>query len=246
MIGAAATARPVLVASFTPAAVERGLSAAAVVKEAAQVIGGGGGGRARWRRPAARDAREARPGARRRARGRSRRSSARRLDARAGARLRQRPLWLRDQRPDAGRSRRRWMRSPHPAPKPGWRAIARAGRASSAGRARCVVGLPVSLSGEEGPQAAEARELRRAAAPSASTCRSRPTTSASRPAVAKRTPGRTLGGLARGGAPAARASIAERGQQRRGPPAHAPARGRGRWSLAAGRLACRAVPAVRR
>ena len=37
--------RPVLVASFSPAAVERGLSAAAVVKEAAKVMGGGGGGR---------------------------------------------------------------------------------------------------------------------------------------------------------------------------------------------------------
>jgi alanyl-tRNA synthetase len=37
--------RPVLIASFTPSAVERGLSAAAVVKEAAQVMGGGGGGR---------------------------------------------------------------------------------------------------------------------------------------------------------------------------------------------------------
>ncbi len=44
VIGMAAE-RPVLVASFTPSAVERGLSAATVVKEAAQVIGGGGGGR---------------------------------------------------------------------------------------------------------------------------------------------------------------------------------------------------------
>ena len=41
----AADERPVLVAAFTPAAVERGLSAAAIVKEAAQVMGGGGGGR---------------------------------------------------------------------------------------------------------------------------------------------------------------------------------------------------------
>jgi alanyl-tRNA synthetase len=45
VIGAAGNGRPVLVASFTPSAVERGLSAAAVVKEAAQVMGGGGGGR---------------------------------------------------------------------------------------------------------------------------------------------------------------------------------------------------------
>jgi alanyl-tRNA synthetase len=41
----AADERPVLVATFTPSAVERGLSAAAIVKEAAQVMGGGGGGR---------------------------------------------------------------------------------------------------------------------------------------------------------------------------------------------------------
>ena len=40
-----ADGRPQLVASFTAAAVERGLSAADVVKEAAAVMGGGGGGR---------------------------------------------------------------------------------------------------------------------------------------------------------------------------------------------------------
>jgi alanyl-tRNA synthetase len=45
VVGAATDGKPMLVASFTPAAVERGLSAAAVVKEAAQVMGGGGGGR---------------------------------------------------------------------------------------------------------------------------------------------------------------------------------------------------------
>ncbi len=45
VVGAAGNGRPVLVASFTPSAVDRGLSAAAVVKEAAQVMGGGGGGR---------------------------------------------------------------------------------------------------------------------------------------------------------------------------------------------------------
>ena len=44
VVGAAGE-RPVLIASFTSSAVERGLSAAAVVKEAAQVMGGGGGGR---------------------------------------------------------------------------------------------------------------------------------------------------------------------------------------------------------
>ena len=45
VLGSTGNGRPVLVASFTPAAVERGLSAAAVVKEAARVMGGGGGGR---------------------------------------------------------------------------------------------------------------------------------------------------------------------------------------------------------
>jgi alanyl-tRNA synthetase len=45
VVGAATDGKPMLVASFTPSAVARGLSAAAVVKEAAEVIGGGGGGR---------------------------------------------------------------------------------------------------------------------------------------------------------------------------------------------------------
>jgi alanyl-tRNA synthetase len=45
VLGAAADGRATLVASFTRGAVERGLSAAAVIREAASVIGGGGGGR---------------------------------------------------------------------------------------------------------------------------------------------------------------------------------------------------------
>jgi alanyl-tRNA synthetase len=45
VLGAAENGRPTLVASFTGAAVARGLSAAAVVKDAARVMGGGGGGR---------------------------------------------------------------------------------------------------------------------------------------------------------------------------------------------------------
>ena len=56
VLGAAGNGRPVLVASFTPAAVERGLSAAAVVKEAAQVMGGGGGGRDTMAQAGGRDA----------------------------------------------------------------------------------------------------------------------------------------------------------------------------------------------
>jgi alanyl-tRNA synthetase len=45
VLGGAAGEKVALVASFTPGAVERGLSAAAIVKEAAGVVGGGGGGR---------------------------------------------------------------------------------------------------------------------------------------------------------------------------------------------------------
>jgi alanyl-tRNA synthetase len=45
VLGAAGNGRPVMVASFTGGAVERGLSAAEVVKEAARLMGGGGGGR---------------------------------------------------------------------------------------------------------------------------------------------------------------------------------------------------------
>jgi alanyl-tRNA synthetase len=56
VIGAAGNGRPVLVASFTPSAVQRGLSAAAVVKEAAQVMGGGGGGRDTMAQAGGRDA----------------------------------------------------------------------------------------------------------------------------------------------------------------------------------------------
>ena len=45
VLGSATDGRVALVASFTDAAVERGLSAADVVREAAEVVGGGGGGR---------------------------------------------------------------------------------------------------------------------------------------------------------------------------------------------------------
>jgi len=45
VLGAASNGRPVMVASFTGGAVQRGLSAAEVVKDAARLMGGGGGGR---------------------------------------------------------------------------------------------------------------------------------------------------------------------------------------------------------
>jgi alanyl-tRNA synthetase len=45
VLGGADNGRVAIVASFTPGAIERGLSAAKIVREAAEVIGGGGGGR---------------------------------------------------------------------------------------------------------------------------------------------------------------------------------------------------------
>jgi alanyl-tRNA synthetase len=45
VLGAVASGRPQLLASFTQSAVERGLSAVEIVKQAAAVMGGGGGGR---------------------------------------------------------------------------------------------------------------------------------------------------------------------------------------------------------
>ena len=46
VLGGADGGKAALVASFSPGAVERGLSAADVIREAAAVVGGGGGGRA--------------------------------------------------------------------------------------------------------------------------------------------------------------------------------------------------------
>ena len=45
VIGGSDGDKVALVASFTPSAVARGLSAAGVIREAAAVVGGGGGGR---------------------------------------------------------------------------------------------------------------------------------------------------------------------------------------------------------
>jgi alanyl-tRNA synthetase len=45
VLGGTRDGRVAIVASLTPGAIERGLSAAQIVREAAQVIGGGGGGR---------------------------------------------------------------------------------------------------------------------------------------------------------------------------------------------------------
>jgi alanyl-tRNA synthetase len=45
VLGSAGEGRVSLIASATPAAVERGVKAGAIVKTAARVVGGGGGGR---------------------------------------------------------------------------------------------------------------------------------------------------------------------------------------------------------
>jgi alanyl-tRNA synthetase len=45
VLGGTADGKVALVATFSPGAIERGLSAAAVLREAASVVGGGGGGR---------------------------------------------------------------------------------------------------------------------------------------------------------------------------------------------------------
>ena len=147
--------------------------------EAAAVMGGGGGGRDTMAQAGGKDAGQARRGARRPRARRSRRSSAERLDARPRARLRQRPLRLRGQRPD---------RHARDAARGGRRArLASAGSARSRASSReqeadaVVVGLPVSLSGEEGAAGRGGAGVRRAARRARSACRSRPTTSASRP-----------------------------------------------------------------
>ncbi len=56
MLGGAADGKVALVASFSNAVVERGLSAAEVISEAAQVVGGGGGGRDNVAQAGGRDA----------------------------------------------------------------------------------------------------------------------------------------------------------------------------------------------
>ena len=45
MLGGANDGKVALVASFSDAAIAKGLSAAEVIKDAAQLVGGGGGGR---------------------------------------------------------------------------------------------------------------------------------------------------------------------------------------------------------
>jgi alanyl-tRNA synthetase len=56
VLGGAEDSKVALVASFSPAAVERGLSAAEIIREAAAIVGGGGGGRDNVAQAGGRDA----------------------------------------------------------------------------------------------------------------------------------------------------------------------------------------------
>ena len=63
VLGGAEAGKVALVATLSPSAVERGLSAAAIVREAAAVVGGGGGGRDDSAQAGGRDPEQARRGA---------------------------------------------------------------------------------------------------------------------------------------------------------------------------------------
>ena len=160
VLGGAEDGKVALVASFTDSAVERGLSAADVVREAAAVVGGGGGGRDTVAQAGGRDPsrlEEALQSGSRSDQARARRIAApdpmRVLaidhgSARAGCAISDptgtiaRPLGV--------------IEPPDP------RAVAELAAEHQA--ELVIVGLPVSLSGAEGPQATEARAFRDALA----------------------------------------------------------------------------------
>ena len=145
------------VVSVAPSLVERGVDAGEIARRRAAVLGGGGGGRAtRSRRRAAATPQKIDEALDGRASGRSQRTRVD-VDASPGARLRQRAL------------RRRRLRSDRDG-----RDAARAGRCAPRTRAglgalaalvaerevECVVvGLPLSLRGDDTAQTAEAREF---------------------------------------------------------------------------------------
>ena len=135
-----------LVANVAPAVVERGVKAGDVVRAAAQVAGGGGGGRDTMAQAGGRDP-EKLPEALATARARDR-EGARPDGARPRARPRLGALRLRDLRPLAARSPRRC---------PWWSARTRSAASPRSprlveeqGAERVVVGLPLTLAGEEG------------------------------------------------------------------------------------------------
>ena len=145
-----------LVASVAPALVARGVRAGEIVKIAAR------GGRRRRRRarhvgPSRRPRPRAAAGGDRRRAGGDRSGAGSRAtdhDAGAGARLRQRALWMRGQRPDRGPGHAA-AAVPAPATRRGigrLRALV-----AELGAERVIVGLPLSLSGADSAQTEETR-----------------------------------------------------------------------------------------
>ena len=119
------------------------------------MIGGGGGGRDTMAQAGGKDAEKLDEALEAARAGRSRRSSAVGLTPRPRARLRQRPLRLRGQRPDRHARDAARRRSRDPAPSAGSAEIARLVAEQEA--ERVVVGLPSASPARRAPQAAEAR-----------------------------------------------------------------------------------------
>ena len=93
MLGGALDGRVHLIVGVAPSLVERGVKAGAIVKAAAAVVGGGGGGRDTSPRPGGREVEKLEEAL---AAGRAAIEAVlAAVDARAGSRLRQRPLRLR-------------------------------------------------------------------------------------------------------------------------------------------------------
>ena len=154
VLGTAVDGRVHLVANFAPAAVERGLKAGDVVSVAAEVTGGGGGGRDTMAQAGGRDP-EKLPEAIAAARLAIERARSDEPDPRP--RLRRGPLRLRGLRSHRARSPLRSGRSSGRTPAAAWRRSPswRGDREVE----RVVVGLPLTLAGEEGAQARATREF---------------------------------------------------------------------------------------
>ena len=128
------------------------------MKAAAPIVGGGGGGRDTMAQAGGKRSGEAARGAGDRA-GRDREGA--RADARPRARPRRRPLRLRPSRIPPARSRRRSRWWSGRTPRGGSRRSR--GWSQEKGAERVVVGLPLTLRGDEGEQAERARDVCRAA-----------------------------------------------------------------------------------
>ena len=160
-LGTAVDGRVHLVVNVAPAVVERGVKAGEVVRAAAAVVGGGGGGRDTMAQAGGRDP-ERLDEALDTARSEIERALRGPDHADPGARPRRCPLRLCGLGP---------LRHPGHAAlaieRPGHaRGLARAGRSSSASwRPSCVVvGLPLTLAGEEGAAGGQGAAVRRAPA----------------------------------------------------------------------------------